>query len=140
MAKTSNVRRMNRSTIAKTLGGVAAAGLLVLAATTYHAPTPVAPVSSVQIQQADVVPQPTPEPTITTAPAPVVAPAPAPVAVAPAPAAPSWAPGHAPKGTPLPHHTDTDPNSGSYGQQTYDDPMSFCGTSGSTIDGVPQCD
>ena len=83
---------MNRSTFVKTLGGVAAAGLLVLAATTYHAPAPVAPVSTVQGQQADVVPQPTPVPTLTTAPAPAVAPAPAPVAVAPAPPAPILCP------------------------------------------------
>ena len=82
---------MNKSLVAKTAGSVVAASLLVLAATMYHAPVPVAPVSSVEIQQADVVPQPTPEPTITTAPAPVVAPAPAPV-TAPAPAAPTRCP------------------------------------------------
>jgi membrane protein involved in colicin uptake len=53
----------------------------------------------------------------------------------------SWAPGQAPTGTPLPHHTETDPNNGKYGQETYDDPGQFCASrSGSTIGGVPQCD
>ena len=52
-----------------------------------------------------------------------------------------WVAGQAPKGTPLPHHTETDPNNGNYGQQTYDDPGTFCAAhSGSTINGVPVCD
>ena len=53
----------------------------------------------------------------------------------------TWAAGEAPKGTPLPHHTETDSNNARYGQQTYDDPRPFCAAhSRSTIDGIPVCD
>ena len=136
--KTSNVRAMNKTRIAKSAGAVVAAGLLVFAATAYHAPAPVAPVSVVQ--QADVVPQPTPEPTVAAVPAPVVAHAPAPV-TAPAPPAPGWADGQAPAGTPIPTHMDTDPNSGSYNQMVIMNPDQFCASSGGTTapDGTAVC-
>lgn len=45
-------------------------------------------------------------------------------------------------GTPVPMKTDTDPNSGTYGQQVIaEDPGLFCAAhSASTINGVPTCD
>lgn len=53
----------------------------------------------------------------------------------------SYAPGQAPKGTPIPQHLVTDPNAGNYGQYDIEDPGFFCASkSGSTVNGVPVCD
>ena len=52
-----------------------------------------------------------------------------------------WAPGQAPRGTPIPQHLVTDPNAGDYNQMRIEDPGFFCAAqSGSTINGVPVCD
>lgn len=51
----------------------------------------------------------------------------------------TYAPGQAPKGTPLPFTKSSDPQNANGGD--YADPGTFCASrSGSTIGGVPQCD
>jgi hypothetical protein len=43
-----------------------------------------------------------------------------------APSAATWVPGQAPRGTPIPTHTVTDPNAANYGQLDIMDPGLFC--------------
>lgn len=92
---------------------------------------------------------PSPSSTPTVAPSPVVTPPPAPPA--PVKTTPPPAPVHtttpaptktlAPRGTPLPSYTITDPKNANYGKLGYEDPGLFCAShTGSTINGVPQCD
>lgn len=52
-----------------------------------------------------------------------------------------YAAGQAPAGTPIPMHLDTDPNSGSYGQQVIENPDQFCASNGGTTGsgGVAVC-
>lgn len=135
---TSNVRVMNKALIAKSAGAVIAAGLLAFAATAYHAPAPVAPVSAVQ--PANVLVAKPVYTEVAATPAPVVAPAPAAPVAAPDPA-PGWADGQAPAGTPIPMHLDTDPNSGSYNQMVIMNPDQFCASNGGTTapDGTAVC-
>lgn len=120
--------------VAATFSGIAIAN----PATTDNSPAKI-----IQEQPAvvDLEPEVTPEPTQEPV-APAPAPEPAPVVEAPAPPpppAPPAAPSGAARGTPLPFYPSSDPQNANGGD--YADPGSYCASkSGSTINGVPQCD